>query len=107
MRRWLLAVAMFGMAQGAQAADMPDLPILRGAVSEGLTSSHVNWQGFYIGAQGAWGTANMNLAGAANNAIYAVQPVTGLAANGYPTLGRVTPDGSAYGGFVGYNWQFE
>ena len=34
MRRFLLAVAMCGVAAGAHAADMPDLPILRGAMTE-------------------------------------------------------------------------
>ena len=36
MRRLLLAAAMFGVVQGAQAADLPDLPVLRGAFPEGL-----------------------------------------------------------------------
>ena len=35
MRRFLLAAVMFGTAAGAQAADMPDLPILRGAFTDG------------------------------------------------------------------------
>jgi outer membrane immunogenic protein len=107
MRRLLLAAAMFGAVQGAHAADMPDLPILRGAVTEGLTTARVNWQGFYVGGQGGYGTANMNLAGAANNAINVIQPLTGLASDQYPTLGKVTPTGPAFGGFAGYNWQFE
>ena len=39
MRRFLLAAVMFGAAFGAQAADMPDLPILRGAFTDGLTTT--------------------------------------------------------------------
>ena len=54
MRRFLLAVVMCGVVAGAQAADLPDLPILRGSYTDGLTSSRVNWQGFYIGGQGGY-----------------------------------------------------
>jgi opacity protein-like surface antigen len=107
MRRLLLVAALFGAVQGAQAADLPDLPILRGAVSEGLTTSRVNWQGAYVGFQGGYGTANMNLAGSANIATNAIQPQTGLGPDRYPVLGEASPTGSGFGGFAGYNWQFE
>ena len=53
MRRFLLAAAMCVAAMsGSRAADMPDLPILRGPV--GLSSTRVNWQGFYAGGQGGF-----------------------------------------------------
>ena len=39
MRRLLLAAAMLGTVSAAQAADMPDLPILRGTFTDGLTNS--------------------------------------------------------------------
>lgn len=54
MRRFLLAAVMMGAASCAQAADMPDLPILRGSYVDGLTTSQVNWQGFYVGGQGGY-----------------------------------------------------
>ena len=53
MRRFLLAAVMFGTASGAHAADMPDLPVLRGA-SRGL-STVVGWQGYYVGGQAGYG----------------------------------------------------
>src|SRR5258705_7074355 len=56
MRRVLLAAVMLGAAAGGQAADMPDLPILRGAFTEGPTAAPVNWQGYYIGGQGNYGS---------------------------------------------------
>src|SRR5258708_36820194 len=55
MRGFVLAAVMFGAASGAQAADMPDLPILRGALTDGLTT--VNWQGYYIGGQWGYGSS--------------------------------------------------
>ena len=45
MRRFLLSVVMCVAVSAAQAADLSDLPILRGAYTEGLTTSKVNWQG--------------------------------------------------------------
>ena len=42
MRRILLAMMMCGAAAGAQAADPPNLPILRGAVTDGMTTSTRN-----------------------------------------------------------------
>ena len=39
MRRLLLVAVMCGAASGAQAADMPDLPFLRGSFTEGLSSA--------------------------------------------------------------------
>ena len=58
MRRFLLAAMMFGAVTGARAADLSDLPILRGSYTDGLTSSKVNWQGFYIGGQGGYGSSD-------------------------------------------------
>ena len=56
MRRFVLATVMCGMAVGAQAADMPDLPVLRGGFTEGLSRSRVNWDGFYAGGQIGYGS---------------------------------------------------
>jgi opacity protein-like surface antigen len=55
MRRLWLVVAMLGTVSAAHAADMPDLPILRGSFTDGLSKSNVNWQGSYFGAQGGYG----------------------------------------------------
>ena len=40
---------------------MPDLPILRGSFTDGLTTSRVNWQGFYVGGQGGYGIVRHEL----------------------------------------------
>jgi len=107
MRRLLVAAVMFGAVQGAEAADLSDLPILRGAVTEGLSSARVNWQGAYVGLQGGYGSSSMNLAGTNNPAIYNIQPLSGLTPDSYYGLGATSGTGSAFGGFAGYNWQFE
>jgi len=48
MRRFLLAAATCWIGSGAYAAD---LPVLRGGLTDGLSTSSVNWQGFYVGGQ--------------------------------------------------------
>jgi opacity protein-like surface antigen len=61
MRRHLLIAVMFGAISGAQAADMPDN--LRGSIPPTLSTSSVNWQGYYIGGQGGYGSADENFTG--------------------------------------------
>src|SRR6478735_11723363 len=72
MRRLLLAAAMIGVACSAHAADMPDLPILRGSYTDGLTTSRSNWQGFYIGGQGGYGSSDENFRGSNANMLAAL-----------------------------------
>lgn len=111
MRRFLLAAVMMGAASCAQAADMPDLPILRGSYIDGLTTSRVNWQGFYVGGQGGYGSSDEKFAGSNasmlatlldHNVIQQMQVSQwnlGLAGQ--------SARSSAYGAFAGYNWQWD
>src|SRR5258708_7639560 len=107
MRRFLVAAAMFGAVHGAQAADLPDLPVLRGAFPEGLTTARVNWQGFYIGGQGSYGSADMNFAGANNAMAVALSARSPVGLTSVPPLGKSTQMNSGFGGFTGYNWQWD
>ena len=111
MRRFLLAVVMCGMTAGAQAADLSDLPILRGGFTDGLTSTRVNWSGVYVGGQVSSRRRGHGLhefqPGPAGQAPQqrrrrsAVQHLEmARAANG------LTVSGTGYGGFVGYNLQW-
>ncbi len=59
MRKFLLAAVMCGMTAGAQAADLSDLPILRGGLTEGM-GARVNWSGVYVGGQVTRGAADMD-----------------------------------------------
>jgi outer membrane immunogenic protein len=108
MRRFLLVAVMCGAASVAPAADIPDLPFLRGSVTEGLSRSSVNWQGFYVGGQGSWGGSNINFAGA-NDGL-----ATGLSAyspldpvRDVPALGKSSSKSTGFGAFTGYNWQWD
>jgi outer membrane immunogenic protein len=110
MRRFLLAVAMCGVAAGAQAADLSDLPILRGAFTDGLSRSSINWQGFYVGGQAGMGTSDMNFTGATKSIAAHLLDRTAIEAAGqvstWPVGGKVSVHGNGWGGFVGYNSQW-
>jgi outer membrane immunogenic protein len=109
VRRFLLAAAMVGMAAGAQAADMPDLPILRGGF--GPEPATRNWDGWYVGGQGAFGTSDMNFTGATKSIAAQLLAQTAIDSFGgvssWPLGGRVSTHGHGFGGFAGYNSQWE
>ncbi|MET0878181.1 MAG: outer membrane beta-barrel protein [Tardiphaga sp.] len=112
MRRFVMAVMMLGAAQTAQAADMPDFPVLRGGVfPDGLSSSRTIWQGAYIGAQAAVGQSDMNFTGATRT--IAANMLDGLALEAagqvsqWPLLGKTSQRGDGWGGFAGYNSQWD
>jgi opacity protein-like surface antigen len=112
MRRFLLVALMFGAVSGAQAADMPDLPILRGGFVDGLTTSGANWQGFYIGGQAGYGSSDENFKGSTANMTRALLADT-LIENAMQVsqwnlaLGKNSARSSGYGAFAGYNWQWD
>jgi outer membrane immunogenic protein len=109
MRRLLLAVVMFGTAAGAQAADMPDF--LRGSLLPSGPSPTVNWQGFYVGGQGAIGESDLNFTGSTQSV--AAKLLSGLEmeqeqqVSSWPVMGKVSTRGTGFGGFVGYNSQWD
>jgi outer membrane immunogenic protein len=105
MRKLLLAAVMFGAATGAQAADMPDF--LHGS----LPAGPVNWQGFYVGGQGAVGESDMNFSNATQSVAANLLADTAIEASGqvssWPVGGKVSTRGTGFGGFVGYNSQWD
>src|SRR5512139_656376 len=85
MRRLLLAAVMFGAVSGAQAADMPDLPVLRGAFTDGLTTARVYWQGYYVGGQADYGSIDSKLPPSINGDMQSTfVPPAGFAYNWQP-----------------------
>jgi outer membrane immunogenic protein len=106
MRRLLLAAVMFGAASAAQAADMPDF--LRGSLSAGPTPTR-NWAGWYAGGQvgEAWentdyGTTVVSMTNDLFRSTTLQAPVSQLT-----LLGRSNGQSSAFGAFVGRNYQFD
>lgn len=113
MRRLILAAAILaGVVSGAQAADLPDIPILRGPVSEGLTTpGPVYWQGFYVGGHGATGVSDMNFAGATRDVAARLLDNTAIETTGqvsqWPLLGKESRSKMGFGAFGGYNAQWD
>ncbi len=120
MGRFVLAAVMFGAAAGAQAADLSDLPILRGAFTEGPIAPRVIWQGYYIGGQGGYGSSDENfgrfpsttplmqgvLAGTTSGTtIERAMGVSSWAPT--PNSGRLSQRASGWGAFAGYNSQWD
>src|SRR3954447_10038621 len=110
MRRHLLIAVMFGAISGAQAADMPDN--LRGSIPPTLSTSSVNWQGYYIGGQGGYGSSDENFRGSTRTMTAALLADTLIEAEMGVSqwnlaLGKATARSSGFGGFAGYNSQWD
>jgi opacity protein-like surface antigen len=106
----LLSVLICAAVSGARAADLSDLPILRGGFTDGL-STRVNWQGVYVGGQGGFGTSDMNFTGATQSIAAHLLADTAIENSGqvssWPVGGKVSVHGNGIGGFVGYNSQWD
>src|SRR5258708_3913270 len=115
MRRFLLAAVMFGAAGGGPAAGRPDLPILRGAFTEGPAAATVNWQGYYIGGQGGYGSSDEDFGRFPSTApllqgLVAGLPIESMGVPGWapsPNIGRLSHRSSGGGAFAGYNPQWD
>lgn len=108
MRKLLVAGMLFGAVQGAQAAD---LPILRGALPDSYGPRVVNWEGVYIGGHAAVGESDMNFTGATRDvaahllANTAIENAAGVSS--WPVGSKASSRGDGFGGFIGYNSQWE
>jgi outer membrane immunogenic protein len=115
MGRFVLAAVMFGAAAGAQAADLSDLPILRGAFTEGPIAPRVIWQGYYIGGQGGYGSSDEDFGRFPSTApllqgLVAGLPIESMGVPGWapsPNIGRLSHRSSGGGAFAGYNSQWD
>jgi outer membrane immunogenic protein len=108
MRRFLLAAMMFGAVSSAHAADMPDLPVLRGGFSQPVRS----WSGGYIGGQVGYGSSDENFNGSTGNMTSALLADTLIESAMQVSqwnlgLGKESQRSSSYGAFAGYNTQWE
>jgi len=109
MRSLVVAVSVFGMVSAAQAADMPDLPILRGGLTEGLSGARANWDGYYVGGQVGYETSDMDFSGGQRALTNFIFRNTELQAptSSWSVLNKQHVQGSSFGAFVGHNWQWD
>jgi opacity protein-like surface antigen len=108
MRKFIFVAVLSIVAPAAHAAD---LPFLRGSLSEGRTMGRSDWDGFYVGAQAGVGESDMNFTGATRTLAGGL--LSGLAMESagqvsqWPLLGKTSQRGNGWGGFAGYNSQWD
>ena len=103
LRAGLAALALILMAPaGAVAADMPEF--LRGSYSP----SYTRWDGFYVGGQAGETFASADFSNANRSQLNYILSNTELQdkVSGWTTLPKGSTGGTSYGGFIGYNWQW-
>jgi len=106
MRRFVLATAMVGMAFCAEAADMPDLPILRGSM---VSAPARTWDGWYVGGQASYSAMGADFSKSIvglTNFIFR-DSVLQQPTSTFGLLPKTTTQGTGFGGFVGRNWQWD
>lgn len=106
MRRFGIAAAIVVMAQGASAAD---LPILRGSYVEPTFRSHTNWEGFYVGGHAAYSSVDFDFTKTTQGLQQAIVRDTifqNIVGN-WQLLGTSNMRTPGFGGFVGYNMQWD
>ena len=109
MRRVICALAALVFASPAFAADL-DLDILRGSQPVG-PATFTRWSGFYLGGQIGYGDANTDFSNATQPLVAFSLRELALESDDFvstwPVLGRGGNDAVGYGGFVGYNTQWQ
>ena len=109
MRRVIFALAALVFASPAFAADL-DLDILRGSQPVG-PATFTRWSGFYLGGQIGYGDANTDFSSATQPLVAFSLRELALESDDsvstWPVLGRGGSDAVGYGGFVGYNTQWQ
>ncbi len=103
----VVAFGILGVAQAA-AADLP--AVLRGPIVGELVPAY-RWSGVYGGAQAGFSTAsvnfNQNVGALVGDMLRLTTIEQDFNISSWPVLGKPNPVGGSYGGFVGYNWQWE
>jgi|SRR4051794_2730045 len=107
MRGLMLMAAMLGMVSAAQAADMPDLPVLRGGFTDGLSSLSHNWDGFYVGGQFGFATTDVDFSHTPKSMTDFMLRNSILQApvGGWSLLPKNHVQSTGFGAYVGRNWQ--
>lgn len=106
MRGFVLAAMMFGALSGAHAADLPDLPILRGSVGEAPPR---NWAGWYAGGQVGYSAVASDFSNSIvglSNFIFR-DSVLQQPTSQFNLLAKTTTQGTGFGAFVGRNYQWD
>ena len=109
MRRLLVAGFIAVAAQGAAFA--ADLPILRGGFTDAPVARRINWDGFYVGGQAGYGVVDADFTNATKD--LTAKMLNNLTIENqfkiseWPLMSPASVHAKAFGGFVGYNMQYE
>lgn len=106
--RWVIcALVVLGLTPRAFAQD---LDILRGSESVG-PGTFTNWSGFYLGGQFSYSNLNADFSKATQPLVATSLIELALESDAmpsqWPVLGKGSTDASGFGGFVGYNTQWQ
>lgn len=110
----IFSLAMLGLTQHAVAADpTEDTPYLRGSevYEPPAPKVYTRWSGFYVGGQAEYASANLDFSKATDS--LASYSLRGLALENegkvstFEILDRKHTGSAGFGGFVGYNTQWE
>jgi outer membrane immunogenic protein len=110
----IFSLAVFGLTQNALAADpADDESFLRGSevYTPPAPKAYTRWSGFYVGGQVEYGSANLDFSKATQS--LAAWSLRGLALENEASLSKAElldkkhTGGAGFGGFVGYNTQWE
>ena len=109
--RWLLCgLAFIGAAQQASAADLDD-SFLRGSSTIINTNGGVTWDGAYVGAHFGGAASGTDFSGATKSLVAFLLRNTTIEnenhVSDWTTLSKGDTTGVSYGGFAGYNMQWD
>ncbi len=108
---WVIcALAAVAFAPCVFAADLDDIDVLRGSEPVGL-ATFPRWSGFYFGGQFGYSDGNADFSNSTQGPIAYTLRNSALEATSDPSqisvLGTASDGAAAYGGFVGYNTQWQ
>ncbi len=106
MLRWLLCgVAIVGMGLEARAADLGD-SFLRGSSTVISAPGGTRWDGFYVGGHVGWSVPGIDFTNNTSSMTALLSNTTASGVSSSP-LGRADSTNTHFGGFVGYQQQWD
>jgi outer membrane immunogenic protein len=108
MRRLALALVV---AASATSASANPIDFLRGPILDGIGAPAANWSGYYAGVQVGTGSSDMNFAHATDDVVARLLANTAIESefhvSDWPLMGKASKQSSGWGGFIGWNAQWD